>query len=72
MVEKLIKNGADVNIADGGNCKTINLCRGGTALHWAVNFGETWSCRNYTEIQTLQNGKQLTIIFPYSQELIML
>lgn len=42
MVDKLIKNGANVNLADGGNCKTSNLCRGGTALHWAVNFGN-WS-----------------------------
>lgn len=42
MVELFIKHGADVNLLDDGKCLrwTPYICRGGTALHWAVRLGK--------------------------------
>lgn len=42
MAEKLIRSGTDVNIVDEAKCErnVAHLCRGGTALHWAVKLGK--------------------------------
>lgn len=40
--EFFIKHGADLNLTDNGKCLrwTPYICRGGTALHWAVKLGK--------------------------------
>lgn len=50
MGEFLIKHGADVNLSDDGNCLrwTPYICRGSTALHWAVGVGKKRSISSLT------------------------